>query len=32
VFGCRCSTAGTSAAHHAEVARRRRSHDQGTRV
>src|SRR6476620_9836019 len=32
VFGCRCSTGGTSAAHGADVARRRRSHDRGTRV
>src|SRR4051794_11827582 len=31
VFGCRCGTAGRSAAHDADDARRR-SHDQGTRV
>src|SRR3954454_8988182 len=30
VSGCRCNTAGTSAAHAADVARRTRSHDRGT--
>jgi hypothetical protein len=32
VFGCRCNTAGTSAAHDPDDARRTRSHDQGTRA
>jgi acetate kinase len=30
--GCRCNTAGTSAAHDADAARRTRSHGRGTRV
>src|SRR6476646_4756884 len=31
VSGCRCNTAGTSAAHDADAARRTRSHGRGTR-